>query len=262
MDKLLKKKDIYYEEISSSDEEPEISSSDEEPEKDLGLSFQSKETKQRCEAIFRGVQCPRMTVAGPVCTQHASEIYGVEVKDSNIENAGRGLFATRRFRKKEIIEEYKGTIVIDEPSEDVLLPYAITTKTDVIIDASETTSCLVRFINGVREEKDANVFFEDYGIDQVRIRTTRPIKKGEELYAYYGTEYFKNDQPNNFNVISNGSNSSNSISTLTATTATTTTTTTTSTPIDTTATSETPGEKKERILKREYILISSDEDDE
>lgn len=52
------------------------------------------------------VQCKQEATHGHLCTQHAKDLLGVEVRESTIRGAGLGLFATRPFKKKEMICEY------------------------------------------------------------------------------------------------------------------------------------------------------------
>ena len=49
----------------------------------------------------------------------ASIGYGIQVKPSTIPNAGLGLFATKNFKKNELITEYDGRIIDNETAKEV-----------------------------------------------------------------------------------------------------------------------------------------------
>ena len=61
---------------------------------------QSVRTCSQCTATTAaGTRCRKRTCRGPVCWQHAQSQHGLRVKPSQIQNAGFGLFATKRMAK-------------------------------------------------------------------------------------------------------------------------------------------------------------------
>ena len=61
---------------------------------------QSVRTCSQCTATTAaGTRCRKRTCRGPVCWQHAQSQHGLRVKPSQVQNAGFGLFATKRMAK-------------------------------------------------------------------------------------------------------------------------------------------------------------------
>ena len=73
-----------------------------------GMS-QSVRTCSQCTATTSaGTRCRKRTCRGPVCWQHAQTQHGLRVKPSQIQNAGFGLYATKRLAKNARIAPYTG----------------------------------------------------------------------------------------------------------------------------------------------------------
>lgn len=133
-----------------------------------------------------------------------------KVKKSNIKNAGFGLFAKTNIKKNEKILNYQG-----EPLEQwyyEALEHKESIFTGVKINIPKIGNCVYRgipntlgvFINSVLKENDANVeFIIDYnkikketinGDGLISIYTKKEIKKGEELFLFYGKDFWKNHE--------------------------------------------------------------------
>ena len=70
---------------------------------------QSVRTCSQCTATTSaGTQCRKRTCRGPVCWQHAQQQHGLRVKPSQIQNAGFGLYATKRLAKNARVASYTG----------------------------------------------------------------------------------------------------------------------------------------------------------
>jgi hypothetical protein len=79
---------------------------------------------QQCTANTKqGKQCGQRTQHGEYCWIHLSQLHGARIKPSLVPNAGKGLFATRDFKKGEIIGNYTGDMVrVDQMSNNANLP--------------------------------------------------------------------------------------------------------------------------------------------
>ena len=75
-----------------------------------GTQFQCNIQCGRCVAINKnGTRCKRRVCMGrKVCHTHRKSGVGLEVKNSNIPNAGKVLFAAREFIKDSVIGVYAG----------------------------------------------------------------------------------------------------------------------------------------------------------
>ena len=56
------------------------------------------------------LSCVKRTCRGPVCWQHAQKQHGLRVKPSQIQNAGFGLYATKRLARNARIAPYTGEL--------------------------------------------------------------------------------------------------------------------------------------------------------
>ena len=87
--------------------------------------YNMNETCIRCHALTSsGGQCKMRTCRQyPYCWMHMKMIYGVQVKNSEISNAGKGLFATKSVKKNKTITHYSSKEVsnqVDKNSKYVL----------------------------------------------------------------------------------------------------------------------------------------------
>ena len=76
--------------------------------------FNCKLTCDRCQHIkASGGRCRNRVCFGtPLCWIHTKIVYGVQVRDSTLADAGKGLFATRDFEQGEwIIPPYVGELI-------------------------------------------------------------------------------------------------------------------------------------------------------
>eukprot|EP00941_MAST-03F_sp_MAST-3F-sp1_P004107 g4107.t1 len=122
---------------------------------------------------------------------------GLKVKPSGIQGAGLGLFATRNFRKDELLCVYRGR----EVSFTQLLNMDMKDKDYVMggfgmnchIDAAKHPEVLARYINDKYQVSGAsNVHFVKLKRYKVALVVAlRDIECNEELYASYGSGYWK-----------------------------------------------------------------------
>ena len=142
-----------------------------------------------------------VTLGVPLCPTHWKTVHNLEVRDSLISHAGKGLFATnttirRRtpvFKEGDIIVEYTGE-QCSEPEieerypEDSTAPYAVRYHPDdnVFIDAALLRG-IGAFANSGSPGFPANARFYDVndGAKKVYIAATRHIYHDNEIYMQY-----------------------------------------------------------------------------
>jgi hypothetical protein len=117
----------------------------------------------------------------------------IEIKESTIPKAGQGAFATVDIPTQTTIGEYLGKIYNGKEMENArgayLFSVRVKDKEIKIIDGkSKSNSSWVRFVNSPLKYEDGNAHFYQYD-QRIFIKTRKPIKKGEEIFAYYGDEY-------------------------------------------------------------------------
>jgi len=140
---------------------------------------------------------------------------GVVVLPSTIPFAGVGLFATRNFKKNEIITGFSGEI-IDRKEADKRRKLGLDThirdldKPYVYIDGFKTIEESfgkggAQFANDALDNELNNaVFYKRYGTDSnpipsIWLKAKRDIKSGEEIFVSYGKDYWKIHPLNNNN---------------------------------------------------------------
>jgi len=120
----------------------------------------------------------------------------VEVKESMLPAAGKGLFAKEFIPKGSRIVEYKGTITTwkEVDSNDGDNGYIYYIKRDHVIDASRHTGALARYANdarGLQRVKgitNNSEYVEDGG--KVFIESRKDIPAGAEILVEYGKDYW------------------------------------------------------------------------
>ena len=120
----------------------------------------------------------------------------VEVKESVLPGAGKGLFAREFIPKGTRIVEYKGKIsnwkeVADDDGNNGYIYYV---KRHHVIDASRHKASLARYANdarGLQRVKGVtnNAEYVEEGL-KVYIESKKDIPAGEEILVEYGKEYW------------------------------------------------------------------------
>ena len=120
----------------------------------------------------------------------------LEIKESNIPGAGKGLFTTEFIPKGTRIVEYKGRIRTwkDVKNEDGNY-YIFYVNRNRIIDGSNYNKSFARYINDARGLKrikglSNNTEFLKDGL-KVFVDATKDIPAGAELFVGYGKEYWE-----------------------------------------------------------------------
>lgn len=153
----------------------------------------------QCEGeTLAGERCKKRTCRYlPTCYIHTKKKYGLLVKKSSIPNAGDGLYALKEFKQGEFIADYKGEVLTkvqrDERygrTQQDLAPYAFQASQNKIID-----SACHRYIGAYANSKP-NHNNATFSVHQgkVKIKATKKIKVGDEVFLSYGASYFTHGQ--------------------------------------------------------------------
>ena len=120
----------------------------------------------------------------------------LEVKESNISGAGRGLFTSKFISKGIRIMEYKGKIrTWKEVKDDDSNYYIYYVTRNHIIDARSYKKSMARYVNdakGLKKIKGLNnnaEFIRDRY--KVFVEATKDIPAGAEIFVSYGKEYWE-----------------------------------------------------------------------
>lgn len=120
----------------------------------------------------------------------------LEVKESMIPGAGKGLFTNEFIPKNTRIIEYKGRIrTWQEAQYDDTNYYIFFVNENHVIDAKRQKKSLARYINdanGLQKVKGLrnNAQFICDGL-KVFVESTRDIPAGTEIFVGYGKEYWQ-----------------------------------------------------------------------
>jgi hypothetical protein len=161
----------------------------------------------KCIALTKkGTSCKRNTcVRYPYCFQHQKIIEGLELKNSEINDAGLGLFATKNFplpykrNQDPTITYYSSKKISNEPNPNS--SYVLRINSNQYLDSEDKSNYSGRYINSfkhhpeikkrfanVRFTKGSKIYFKNNRYI-VPIKQKKPIKKGDELYLNYGADY-------------------------------------------------------------------------
>lgn len=119
----------------------------------------------------------------------------LEVKESNIPSAGKGLFTSVFIAKGTRIIEYKGRVrTWNEVKDSHTNYYIFYVNSKHVIDAGARKKSLARYINDARGLKKIkglsnNTEFVTDGL-KVFVEAKKNIEAGEELFVSYGKDYW------------------------------------------------------------------------
>lgn len=133
---------------------------------------------------------------------------GVEIKKSQIENAGNGLFATRYFKKGEVVTKYSGEIISRKDADELRGKekdthfFAIAMGREVISGLTDPKEAFGKgggsFANDSRGNKSLPyngklqvIHDEKKGQDSGYITAISDINPGDEIFVNYGKDYWK-----------------------------------------------------------------------
>jgi hypothetical protein len=157
----------------------------------------------KCTAQNRsGRRCNNTVCIGtPVCHVHRKSLnLGVKVGNSRIPNAGKGLFATKVFKEKEVIGFYDGRDTTqaeldDRYGVDSTAPYIIKGKDGIYLDAACLRSLMSVANSGTSRKgrilpSNAKFSSKAMGNGTVKVSATKRINVNDEILIWYGEAYF------------------------------------------------------------------------
>lgn len=157
-------------------------------------NFRCKLVTRQC--FWKGGCKRRITIGLPYCWQHTKKAFNVQVRDSRIPNAGKGLFALKDFARKQAIVPYYGETLTQEQIDrrypgDSLAPYVEKLgDTSKFLDAACVRS-IGSMINGSDDRRKCNCeAVMSKSKKFVVIRTIQSVQKGDEFILWYGKNYF------------------------------------------------------------------------
>ncbi len=167
----------------------------------------------QCEAVKAdGTQCRnRSCVATPFCWIHLMRERHLRVRESTIENAGKGLFAVLPnghpndivFRKHDVIIEYAGEVIteaeLNQRYGNYTAPYALQSKHHIEDAACRRgAGAMVNHATGNR----VNVYF-NYNLDteHFELIAKKNIRNGEEIFVNYGKVYRFNEENSQYSTV-------------------------------------------------------------
>ena len=169
------------------------------PESNLNLRLDS----MRCIAIKKnGQQCKNRVLIGmPCCRPHLQTEYYVSVRQSQIPNAGKGLYAYNGepnnneivFRTNEKICPYYGEIINSQTLDNrygiYTAPYGIKVSANIYEDGAK-----IRGVGSlINHRANPNVRYSVGKDKRIYIVATKNIRNNVELYANYGRDYAFNE---------------------------------------------------------------------
>jgi hypothetical protein len=176
------------------------------------LHFAAHMDSERCESLKKNnQQCGRNTVIGlGCCWQHMLTDYHLRIKESNIPNSGKGLFAMDKsiednailFRKGDSIINYDGEIIdlaqLHQRFGNYTAPYT------VYINNNRFTSAeFHRGIGSLANHGNSSISNETFNTGNrgnnaiCTLKAKKNIRNGDEIIVNYGKSY-KFNEPTNY----------------------------------------------------------------
>ncbi len=160
----------------------------------------------RCDAISKTQnRCKRrICKTFPCCWQHLKTIYGLAVKESQIPNAGLGLFTTKDIIRRSSksprndvkIVKYTGEVLssvqLNQRYGDELADYTFRINKNKYLDARSTQTNVARYANGCdnpHQPLECNARLTSSGW----LVATKSIKAGSEILTPYHISYWTPD---------------------------------------------------------------------
>ena len=113
---------------------------------------------------------------------------GIEVRLSNIREAGNGLFATRSFRRGEYITLYDGEIISRREAWSRSVKTHMASREGIFVDGLKQPILLRgggSFANSSNCEKDANASI-CANLGKLVVRAQKNVEIDEEILVFYG----------------------------------------------------------------------------
>ena len=157
----------------------------------------------RCKSMtLKNTRCKKITKRTDKCWIHLLKNDNLRIKKSSLPNAGLGLFAGRKkINKSESLGYYTGRRIKNKCLDKYypktnLAPYAICEsgrKNARCINANFSTDAAARYANDAMLKSKTNMDIKNVGKRKYRPRAfaIKNIKPNEEIYYFYGPQYWK-----------------------------------------------------------------------
>ena len=160
----------------------------------------------QCKAFTKfGRRCKNRTLRSGYCQPHLQQLRNLRIKQSNINQAGFGLFNGRKWRpKNSVIAEYTGS----KSSTPINGNFVLEVSKNKFINGNRSIDT-AGYANHCRSfnQKDKQCrgnnakFTHDRRHNKVNLTTTKSIQPNQEIFVSYGRKYWrKTDHPKQPNV--------------------------------------------------------------
>lgn len=154
----------------------------------------------RCEGrTGAGLRCKRRVANTEFCYQHLEKTKGLKVKDSQIPDGGKGLYATKNFAEGAVITPYGGRLVHSRDP-DYGGDYVLQLSARKFLNAEKTNSGAGRFANDCQPANiraghcagnNAHFAHDPRNSNNGNVTATTNIRKGQEVFAKYSDGYWR-----------------------------------------------------------------------
>lgn len=170
--------------------------------------FECELESTRCTGTkANGQQCTKRSVIGvPFCWIHLLKDRHLRIKDSNIQGAGKGLFAIDKsrpvgeilFRKNDKITNYDGEIltreILTQRYGEYTAPYGV--EVNYNHNIYEDGACKRGVGNLVNHQSQAQTnakLSTNKNRNRIILIATKNIRNGQEIFVNYGSDYAFNE---------------------------------------------------------------------
>ena len=124
----------------------------------------------------------------PVPSYYHTSNFKIEIRDSNIKEAGQGVFALEDIPENTLIDHYMGDYQILPTSR-----YFFQIKDNLGIDAGNYPRCYMGMLNDSFNSRFKNncTFVTDEETNKVSVWSNRKIECGVEMFISYGEDYWR-----------------------------------------------------------------------
>jgi len=169
------------------------------------LNFECNLESHRCQGrTLHNLRCKRNCVIGfEYCFTHLQKVKHLVIRQSQIINGGKGLYAFNKtkpnnaviFKKDEIICQYNGELLDDDERydryENYNSPYAVDVYNNQCIDAACKRG--IGSMANTKPNHNNATFSVNARTKTANIKATKNIRNGEEIYLSYGRSFKLNE---------------------------------------------------------------------
>ena len=173
-------------------------------------------TQQCAHQKKNGTRCnKKIQIGTPLCPAHSKEVYGVVIRKSGIEGAGKGLFTTRPMTKGSMICPYAGE-TINKSCMSRRYPKVSTYVAGTHVPGEYIDAACVRGIGAmanaqftnagkVKDVKYHNAVISSHATHEKNphrlwLTATKNIPANREIFVYYGSAYTLHEHSTKFSM--------------------------------------------------------------